>query len=159
MGRTTNTMASCPFRRTSSHSLSNGGMKRALTSRQSSIQISTVEELEEEDKNTLNLKHLNSAILLLTAPPVSTNICGFTIEKLTLAPLISNFSSFFYSIKVVLTYCVILREIVVVRSFTQIYALFGYLNYEVHTYFGCTFIIWRSSYFINFKCSCDKFLR
>lgn len=63
----------CPFRRTSSHALANGGgTKRALTTRQSSFQIAIAEETEDEDKNTLNLKHLNAAILLLTAPPVST---------------------------------------------------------------------------------------
>lgn len=64
--------SSCPFRRTTSH-VSNGAVKRTLTPRQSSIQITMTEELEEEDKNTLNLKHLNAAILILTAPPVSKN--------------------------------------------------------------------------------------
>lgn len=63
-------MASCPFRRTSSHSLQNGALKKSFTSRQSSIQIPT-EDQDDEDKNTLNLKHLNDAILTLTAPPVS----------------------------------------------------------------------------------------
>lgn len=65
-------MASCPFRRSSSHVLaSNGALKRAFTARQCSIQISTAEDAVEEDKNTLNLKHLSAAILILTAPPVS----------------------------------------------------------------------------------------
>lgn len=62
--------SSCPFRRSTSH-VSNGAVKRTLTPRQSSVQITMTEELEEEDKNTLNLKHLNAAILILTAPPVS----------------------------------------------------------------------------------------
>ncbi|KAG5863959.1 hypothetical protein JTB14_011139 [Gonioctena quinquepunctata] len=59
---------SCPFRR-SSTSTQNGGaaLKRSFTSRQNSFQVGP-EEQEEEDKNTLNLKHLNEAILILTAP-------------------------------------------------------------------------------------------
>ncbi|XP_068907117.1 head-specific guanylate cyclase [Tenebrio molitor] len=61
-------MASCPFRRTSSHALPNGALKRSFTSRQSSIQIPN-DDQDEEDKNTLNLKHLNDAIVTLTAPP------------------------------------------------------------------------------------------
>lgn len=65
-------MASCPFRRSSSHVIpSNGALKRAFTVRQCSIQISNAEETEGDDKNTLNLKHLSAAILLLTAPSVS----------------------------------------------------------------------------------------
>lgn len=65
-------MASCPFRRSSSHVVSsNGALKRGFTVRQCSIQIPTAEDAEEEDKNTLNLKHLSAAILFLTAPPVS----------------------------------------------------------------------------------------
>lgn len=66
-------MASCPFRRTSSHTLPNGALKRSFTSRQSSIQIPN-DDQDEEDKNTLNLKHLNDAILILTAPAVSLHI-------------------------------------------------------------------------------------
>nr|XP_023017646.1 head-specific guanylate cyclase [Leptinotarsa decemlineata] len=59
---------SCPFRR-SSMSLQNGGaaLKRSFTSRQNSFQVQP-EDQEEEDRNTLNLKHLNEAILSLTAP-------------------------------------------------------------------------------------------
>ncbi|KAG5889200.1 hypothetical protein JTB14_000625 [Gonioctena quinquepunctata] len=62
---------SCPFRR-SSTSTQNGGaaLKRSFTSRQNSFQVGP-EEQEEEDKNTLNLKHLNEAILILTAPTLS----------------------------------------------------------------------------------------
>ncbi|XP_049826042.1 head-specific guanylate cyclase [Aethina tumida] len=58
---------SCPFRR-SSTSAHNGAMKRSLTSRQNSIQIPG-DYQEDEGTNTLNLKQLNAAILLLTAPP------------------------------------------------------------------------------------------
>ncbi|XP_044254715.1 head-specific guanylate cyclase isoform X1 [Tribolium madens] len=61
-------MASCPFRRASSHALPNGALKRSFTSRQSSIQIPN-DDQDDEDKNTLNLKHLNDAIVTLTAPP------------------------------------------------------------------------------------------
>lgn len=61
---------SCPFRRSSSHAVSNGALKRSMTTRQSSIQIPNAED-EEEDKNTLNLKHLSAAISILTAPSVS----------------------------------------------------------------------------------------
>lgn len=60
----------CPFQRVKCEKT--GGksqLKRALTTRQGSLQIALEEE--EEDKNTLNLKHLNSAILILTNPPVS----------------------------------------------------------------------------------------
>ncbi|KAH0999968.1 hypothetical protein HUJ04_008201 [Dendroctonus ponderosae] len=58
----------CPFQQLqSSKSSGKAPIKRALTTRQGSLQI-PIEE-EEEDKNTLNLKHLNSAILILTNPP------------------------------------------------------------------------------------------
>lgn len=74
---------SCPFRR-SSTTLQNGGgvspggaaLKRSFTSRQNSIQMGPNDEQEEEDKNTLNLKHLNEAILILTSPPVSVDTAG-----------------------------------------------------------------------------------
>ncbi|XP_050303714.1 head-specific guanylate cyclase-like [Anthonomus grandis grandis] len=59
---------SCPFQRIKSDkTAAKGQLKRALTTRQGSVQIPL--EDEEEDKNTLNLKHLNSAILILTNPP------------------------------------------------------------------------------------------
>uniref|UniRef100_A0AAR5P8J5 Reverse transcriptase domain-containing protein n=1 Tax=Dendroctonus ponderosae TaxID=77166 RepID=A0AAR5P8J5_DENPD len=59
----------CPFQQLqSSKSSGKAPIKRALTTRQGSLQI-PIEE-EEEDKNTLNLKHLNSAILILTNPPI-----------------------------------------------------------------------------------------
>lgn len=47
---------------------SNGALKRSLTTRQSSFQIPTAEELDDEEKNTLNLKHLSAAIKILTHP-------------------------------------------------------------------------------------------
>ncbi|XP_017775774.1 PREDICTED: head-specific guanylate cyclase [Nicrophorus vespilloides] len=59
----------CPFRRSSSHVVPNGALKRSLATRQSSIQIPSHDDLDEEDKNTLNLKNLSSAILILTSPP------------------------------------------------------------------------------------------
>lgn len=60
----------CPFQQLQGcKSSGKAPLKRALTTRQGSLQI-PIEE-EEEDKNTLNLKHLNSAILILTNPPVS----------------------------------------------------------------------------------------
>ncbi|CAH1174093.1 unnamed protein product [Phaedon cochleariae] len=61
---------SCPFRRPSFSTQQNGGaaFKRSLTSRQDSIQVGGEEPQEEEDKNTLTLKHLNEAILVLTSP-------------------------------------------------------------------------------------------
>lgn len=71
-------MASCPFRRASTHVAPSTAavLKRSLTAaRQSSVQIpneelSALQDLEEEqDRNTLNLKHLSAAILLLTSPP------------------------------------------------------------------------------------------
>lgn len=72
---------SCPFRRSSTALQNDGGgggggsggaaLKRSFTSRQNSIQMGPNDEQEEEDKNTLNLKHLNEAILILTSPPVS----------------------------------------------------------------------------------------
>ncbi|CAG9762831.1 unnamed protein product [Ceutorhynchus assimilis] len=52
----------CPFQRVKGVQL-----KRALTTRQGSLQIALEEE--EEDKNTLNLEQLNSAIRILTNPP------------------------------------------------------------------------------------------
>ncbi|CAH1958858.1 unnamed protein product [Acanthoscelides obtectus] len=57
----------CPFRRASllPPSTTSGG-KRSLTSRQSSIQIMNDED--EDEKSTLNLQHLNEAILVLTSP-------------------------------------------------------------------------------------------
>ncbi|XP_045480514.1 head-specific guanylate cyclase [Harmonia axyridis] len=65
--------SSCPFRRPSTHASSADGsasVKRSLTARQASIQIPQGDqESEDEDRNTLNLKHLNAAILLLTSPP------------------------------------------------------------------------------------------
>lgn len=68
---------SCPFRWSSVSSqdggVSSGGakLKRSFTSRQNSIQLGPNDEQEEEDTNTLNLKHLNEAILILTSPSVS----------------------------------------------------------------------------------------
>lgn len=60
----------CPFQRVKTEkSGEKAQLKRALTTRQGSLQIALEEE--EEDKNTLNLKHLNLAILTLTNPPVS----------------------------------------------------------------------------------------
>ncbi|XP_060531706.1 head-specific guanylate cyclase isoform X1 [Cylas formicarius] len=57
----------CPFRRTNTETDDGKTkLKRMLTTRQSSIQIAIDDE--PEDKNTLNLKHLNAAILTLTAP-------------------------------------------------------------------------------------------
>ncbi|KAK9872194.1 hypothetical protein WA026_016248 [Henosepilachna vigintioctopunctata] len=81
--------SSCPFQRSSVHVLSNGtSLKRSLTSRQSSIQIPQGEaEQDDEDKNTLNLKHLNAAILLLTSPPVRIiflfNFASFTLGDIS----------------------------------------------------------------------------
>lgn len=73
---------SCPFRRSSSHVIgaagSGGGggppaaqLKRTLTHRQSSVHIAGPDDIDSEDRNTLNLKNLSTAILLLTSPPVS----------------------------------------------------------------------------------------
>ncbi|GLV36127.1 hypothetical protein CBL_01890 [Carabus blaptoides fortunei] len=79
-------MSSCPFRRASSHVLlqnGGGGSGRdgqalgnlasrkpgGLSSRQSSFQIA--DDTEDEDQTTLNLKHLSSAVQLLTSPPES----------------------------------------------------------------------------------------
>ncbi|CAG9858573.1 unnamed protein product [Phyllotreta striolata] len=59
---------SCPFRRTS-NTIQNGAtaaLKRSMTQKQSSIQIP--DEQDEENRNTLNLKHLSEAILILTSP-------------------------------------------------------------------------------------------
>ncbi|KAL1509679.1 hypothetical protein ABEB36_004384 [Hypothenemus hampei] len=56
----------CPFQRVKVE-VGNKNLKRASTTRQGSLQIALEEE--EEDKNTLNLKHLNTAILILTNPP------------------------------------------------------------------------------------------
>lgn len=65
-------MASCPFQKTaSSVSTSNGALKKSFSSRQSSMQLVATDEVDEEDRNTLNLKTLNAALLILTAPPVS----------------------------------------------------------------------------------------
>lgn len=58
----------CPFRRSSSHVVHNGAIKKGLPTRQSSIQITSADD---EQENTLNLKQLNTAILILTTPPVS----------------------------------------------------------------------------------------
>lgn len=71
---------SCPFRRSSTNpqdggsiGVSGGGaiLKRSFTSRQNSIQMGPNDEQEDEDTNTLNLKNLNEAILILTSPSVS----------------------------------------------------------------------------------------
>ncbi|GJQ77339.1 hypothetical protein Trydic_g20753 [Trypoxylus dichotomus] len=80
-------MASCPFRRaTSNVSSSNGALKRTLTSRQSSVQLTVTEEVEEEDRNTLNLKTLNAALMILTSPPalifILQELYGILIEAL-----------------------------------------------------------------------------
>ncbi|XP_044749887.1 head-specific guanylate cyclase [Coccinella septempunctata] len=63
--------SSCPFRRPSMYVASDGvSVKRSLTARQSSIHIPQGDlEADDDDRNTLNLKHLNAAILLLTSPP------------------------------------------------------------------------------------------
>ncbi|KAF7272224.1 hypothetical protein GWI33_014980 [Rhynchophorus ferrugineus] len=56
----------CPFQFIKDEK--NGGkrhLKRGLTTRQGSIQVALEDE---EDRNTLNLKSLNSAILILTSP-------------------------------------------------------------------------------------------
>ena len=66
---TASEMAACPFRRTSS-SHPNGALKRSVTVRQSSFQVPSAEDVEEDDKNTLNLKSLSAAIRILTAPQV-----------------------------------------------------------------------------------------
>ncbi|CAH1108833.1 unnamed protein product [Psylliodes chrysocephalus] len=58
---------SCPFGR-SPNPVQNGAtpaLKRSFTTKQSSVQIT---DDDEEDRNTLNLKHLNEAILILTSP-------------------------------------------------------------------------------------------
>ncbi|XP_066257078.1 head-specific guanylate cyclase [Euwallacea similis] len=58
----------CPFPRSRAEKAgAKSHLKRALTTRQGSVQIALEEE--EEVKNTLNLKHLSSAILVLTNPP------------------------------------------------------------------------------------------
>ncbi|KAJ8927132.1 hypothetical protein NQ314_020405, partial [Rhamnusium bicolor] len=58
---------SCPFRQSSTGPQNvTASVKRSFTSRQNSFQVLN-DDLE--DKNTLNLKHLNKAILILTAPP------------------------------------------------------------------------------------------
>ncbi|XP_072401486.1 head-specific guanylate cyclase [Diabrotica undecimpunctata] len=63
-------MTACPFRRSSgSTAVQNGGgaaLKRTFTTKQNSIQIT--DDQFDEDRNTLNLKHLNEAILILTSP-------------------------------------------------------------------------------------------
>lgn len=58
----------CPFRRSSSHVVHNGAVKKGIPTRQSSVQITTADD---EQENTLNIKQLSSAILILTSPPVS----------------------------------------------------------------------------------------
>lgn len=63
---------SCPFSRVSSqHQFANGGAsgKKEFQSRQSSVHLPGPEE--DEDSNTLTLKHLSEALKLLTAPSVS----------------------------------------------------------------------------------------
>lgn len=70
----------CPFSR-HSPAVQNGGgaaLKRSLTTRQSSMQIPNDDV--EEDKDTLNQKNLNEAILILTEPPVSSNILPLFIK-------------------------------------------------------------------------------
>ncbi|XP_057661491.1 head-specific guanylate cyclase isoform X2 [Diorhabda carinulata] len=60
---------SCPFQRPfGTSNVQNGGaaLKRSFTTKQNSIQIN--DDQFEEDRNTLNLKHLNEAILILTCP-------------------------------------------------------------------------------------------
>lgn len=61
----------CPFRRSSSHVLQNGAVKKGMPIRQSSFQVQAADD---EHEATLNLKQLSSAILILTAPPVSSGI-------------------------------------------------------------------------------------
>ena len=69
---------SCPFRRAASqHQFANGGTsgKKEFRSRQSSVHLPGPEE---EDGDTLTLKHLSEALKLLTAPSVS---CFIRLRK------------------------------------------------------------------------------
>ncbi|CAH2088034.1 unnamed protein product [Euphydryas editha] len=66
---------SCPFLRASSqHQFANGGGsgKKKIRTRQSSVHLPGPEE--EEDSNTLTLKHLSEALKLLTAPSSSNKV-------------------------------------------------------------------------------------